>query len=466
MNRRTWKACLTASASIAALALATQAFAGDNNAVYVTQSHPTANNHFAATQDGNTNLIGAQHGNFTSVVYYFRQGGAGGNTANLYQQGDANKIGYDAAGHPEAAFYPGVPNGVTTFLGQSGSGNTVAIYQQGSGGGTNGANRVGIFTQKGAGNDATLVQSGDRNQVESLTQNGGTTGGHNIARASQIGSDNGAAGTTSPFYIGTSSASHDVAQVNPTLPPSQTTYSVSPLGVGGVQLNGLANLDQTGSYNLGELGFQGNGNRFNLTQISAEGAAHYAGQGSGGDEGNTFLAGANGIAVKSGAASVLNNLVGDGNYIYGYQNGSGNSVALSTYGSSLTNVLFMVSQSGESGVGGAGNGNSVEWTIKSGSTFEAVQLGDGNTVTGGQTGCCSPSTVRTYQTGSGNTITAKAGNGTYGSLIDLYQQGTSNWFYATTEGGAQAINGTQVGMMNVADVRQFGSGNTVNIVQH
>ncbi len=461
MKANSFKVILATSASIAAMVLATQAFAGNGNEVYVTQSHPTANNDFTATQDGNYNLIGAQHQNFGSVVYYFRQGGGGSNTADLYQKGNHNKIGYDASGSPEAAFYPG-----TTFLGQSGNGNAVAVYQQGSGGGDNGYNRLGILTQTGAGNDATLAQTGDRNQVESLTQNGGSTGGHNIAKVTQLGSDNGGTGVTVPFYIADLLAAHSVDEVNPTPPPAHIPFVVSPLGVDGVNLNALANLDQAGSYNLAMLGFEGNGNRFNVTQLSDEGAAHYAGGGSGTDEGNTFLAGKNGRDVKSGAASLLSNLAGDGNYIYGYQNGSGNSVALSGYGAVVNNAVFLVSQSGVGGVGTTGFGNEVEWTIKSGATFEAIQLGDDNTVTGGQTGCCLPSTVLTYQTGSGNTITAMAGNGTYGSLIDLYQQGTSNWFYAKTEGGSQVITGTQIGMSNVADVRQYGSGNTINISQH
>ena len=211
----------------------------------------------------------------------------------------------------------------------------------------------------------------------------------------------------------TSAVSHDVAQVNPTPPPAHSTYSIACLGVGGVNLNGLANLDQTGSYNLAMLGFQGNSNRFNVTQIMPIGAAHYAGQGSG-LQANTFLAGANGRAVKSGAASVLNNIVGDGNYVYGYQNGSGNSVALSTLrGSAVNNAVFLVSQSGESGVGSAGNGNNVEWTDHVPAiSFEAIQLGDDNTVTGADQGWLlqhCPAHVRTYQTGRGNTITAKCG---------------------------------------------------------
>ena len=150
MKMNAFKLALVVSASVSALGVATTAFAGDQNEVYIAQSYPGTGNAFNATQSGNYNLVGAQHGNTASVVYHFKQGG-NNNTADIYQGGNQNKIGRNAAGAPEAAFYPGVPSGTTTPFGQFGTGNTFTANQTGD------TNRLGIFTQQGASNTADFV---------------------------------------------------------------------------------------------------------------------------------------------------------------------------------------------------------------------------------------------------------------------------------------------------------------------
>jgi len=462
LKMNAFRMSLVVSASVVAIGAATQAFAGDGNKVYIAQSYPGTGNSFNATQDGNYNLVGAQHGNPASTVYHFKQGGSS-NTADIYQQGNSNKIGYNASGSPEAAFYPGVPSGTTTPFGQFGTGNTLAAQQDGN------SNRLGIFTQQGAANIADFAQVGDGNQVESLTQKGvgstsGTpTGGNNYAGIWLLGNNNGGAGTTTPSYVGTLTGTHSVQAVDPL--GGYTTHTVTGLGVTGVQLNGLANLDQLGAFNYAMVGFQGDNNRFNLSQTSDNGATDKT-------EANIFLAGKNGKELYDGTSTTPEAINGSGNYVYGYQNGSGNVFTLNTHGASVNGAVVLVSQSGEPGVGSAGNGNQIFWTTRTNAYYEGIQRGNGNTVTGGQGWCsssCAPHTVKTYQIGDGNWIKAEAGNGTTGGTIDIYQEGTSNWFSASQVGPSSSITGTQIGMLNIADVRQGtggGTGNVVNILQH
>ncbi len=289
------KLILAASASFSAMVLATQAFAGDGNKVYVTQFSGSGDSTITTTQIGNNNIIGAPYPtSSTSVVYYFQQAGGHNNTADLFQHGNAQHDRPSSQRQPGTFGVPGNIWPVWQWQHRCGLSAGIGCW---SGVGDNGYNRLGIFNQTGAGNDATLAQTGDRNQVESLTQNGGSAGGHNVAVVTQIGNDNGGAGVTVPFYIANLAASHSVDEVNPSPPHAHTPFVIGGLWVDGVLLNALANLDQTGSYNLAMLGFQGNNNRFNLTQFSADSAYRTWQR----PTRNKFLAGANGHDVSTAA---------------------------------------------------------------------------------------------------------------------------------------------------------------------
>lgn len=466
MKMNAFKLALVVSVSVSALGVATEAFAGQENKVYVIQFNTGSGNRIDATQVGNYNLFGAPYPtSSTSKVYYFQQAKGGGNVADTYQSGDHNKLGFNAAGNPAAS---------NTF-GQYGAGNTFWAHQAIS------SNRLGVFTQQGASNTAVLYQSGNGNQVDSLTQKGvgsttsAPTGGNNYASVWIMGDNNGGSGTLAtgqPHYIGTTST-HSVDEIDAMPPsafvpyaPTYVPYVVSGLGVTSFQLNGLANLDQTGASNYAVIGFQGNGNRFNLTQISDNSATDKT-------QANTFLAGANGKELYDGTSTTPMPLIGDSNYVYGYQNGSGNVFTLNANGGTVSNAVVLISQSGIDTFGSpgavfAGTNNKIFWKTSSNTYYEGIQFGAGNTVTGGIscTTNCSPHTALTYQAGVGNSIVADIHGGVIDTMIDLYQEGTANSFVLYQEGPHQAITGTQIGLMNVAAVDQRGSHNTINISQH
>jgi hypothetical protein len=436
------KHLLALATGVGALALSTAAFADDNRA-FITQGG--AGNSGTATQIGNSNKVGAAHTNPASVIYYFQQqrDTGAGNQATILQRGNSNLVGYDAAGN--------FITSQSSNFGQYGSGNALSVTQAGASGGNGNNNRLGVFTQQGASNSASLTMTGSNNQVASLTQRGvGSTpsnasGSGNVAAVSLIGSGNGGASATVNKYFGSTSATHSVLEAD------GSTHTVSGLGTSAPGLNQVATLDQTGTGNTARLSFQGDNNNFNVSQNTLSNTLSTG-------SGNIFLVGAN-VSASTPAASV-SPMVGSGNYFYGQQSGESNKVAIS--GASVSNARGLVEQSG-------GNGNNVAWAINSGSSLEVVQVGNDNTVVGSQWG--QAHTMLAYQLGNSNYIDASASNAG-GSVIDAYQSGTLNNLRARQTGQGSTIATTQVGMSNVAVALQGQggggagyAGNTINISQ-
>ena len=197
-------------------------------------------------------------------------------TADIYQGGNGNKIGYDAVGSTRDP---------ATLRRSERLRRSYAFGQYGlrqCRGGLSGRVRAAAMTartgwasspSRATGNDATLwPSSATATRSRASPRMVGSYGrpqrrqSHRDGRADRQWQRRRA--PTSPFYVGTRSSRPRCGEVNPTPPPTHQPYAISGLGVDGVKLNGLANLDQTGSYNLATLGFQGNNNRFNVTQIS------------------------------------------------------------------------------------------------------------------------------------------------------------------------------------------------------